>query len=93
MTANMAGPARLGWIYYAMGMFIDHGWILQNPLFSGYQATMAYLPSRRVTIAVSTTVGPHSNLIINYSTDLAKAISKFLVPGDPITFSGKPQNG
>jgi D-alanyl-D-alanine carboxypeptidase len=80
-------------IYYAMGMFIDHGWILQNPLFSGYQATMAYLPSRRVTIAVSTTVGPRSNPLVNYSTELAKTISKYLVPGDPITFSAKPQNG
>lgn len=80
-------------VYYAMGMFIDHGWILQNPLFSGYQATMAYLPSRRVTIAVTTTAGPRSNPIINYSTDLAKAISKYLVPNDPISFSGKPQNG
>jgi D-alanyl-D-alanine carboxypeptidase len=80
-------------VYFAMGMFIDHGWILQNPLFSGYQATMAYLPSRRVTIAVTTTVGPRSNPLVNYSTELAKTISKFLVPGDPITFSSKPQTG
>jgi D-alanyl-D-alanine carboxypeptidase len=80
-------------VYFAMGMFIDHGWVLQNPLFSGYRATMAYLPSRHVTIAVTTTVGPGSNPLVNYSTELAKTISKFLVPGDPITFSAKPQNG
>jgi D-alanyl-D-alanine carboxypeptidase len=91
---QIAHTTRVGpGIYYAMGMFIDHGWILQNPLFSGYQATMAYLPSRRVTIAVTTTAGPRSNPIINYSTDLARAISKYLVPNDPISFSGKPQNG
>jgi D-alanyl-D-alanine carboxypeptidase len=80
-------------VYYGMGLFIDHGWILQNPLFSGYQATMAYLPSRKVTIAVSITLGPRSNQNLNYSTELAKVISKFLVPGNPISFSAKPQTG
>jgi hypothetical protein len=47
----------------------------------------------RRRFAVTTTVGPRSNPLINYSTELAKTISKFLVPGDPITFSSKPQNG
>jgi hypothetical protein len=38
-TAHVARVAP--GVYFAMGMFIDHGWILQDPRFSRYQATMA----------------------------------------------------
>ncbi|HXW46707.1 MAG TPA: serine hydrolase domain-containing protein, partial [Streptosporangiaceae bacterium] len=45
-------------VYYGLGIFIADGWLLQNPLFDGYQAIMAYLPSKQISIAVTTTVGP-----------------------------------
>jgi CubicO group peptidase (beta-lactamase class C family) len=67
--------------YYGMGLFIVNSWILQNPLFSGYNAVMAYLPSKRLTVAVTTTLGPESSPSINYSTELWKEIAKYLAPG------------
>ncbi len=39
--------------YYGFGVFLINGWIVQNPSFAGYAATMAYLPSRKLAIAVS----------------------------------------
>lgn len=35
---------------------VGRGWILQIPSLSGYAATMAYLPARKLAIAISVTV-------------------------------------
>lgn len=70
-------------IYYGMGVVLDNSWVLQNPLFAGYNATMAYLPSAKVAIAVATTLGPKASPSINYSTQLTAAIGKYLVPQRP----------
>nr|WP_179472740.1 serine hydrolase domain-containing protein [Mycolicibacterium vinylchloridicum] len=40
---------------YGLGIVISGNWLLQNPLFSGYAALAAYLPSRRIAIAVAVT--------------------------------------
>jgi CubicO group peptidase (beta-lactamase class C family) len=40
---------------YGLGIVISGNWLLQNPLFSGYAALEAYLPSRRIAIAVAVT--------------------------------------
>jgi CubicO group peptidase (beta-lactamase class C family) len=71
-------------VYYGMGIFLTHGWQLQNPLFSGYNAVMAYLPVRHISIAVTTTLGPSSNPNANYSTGLTERIAAYLAPGHPI---------
>ncbi len=44
--------------YYGLGVFSVDGWVAQNPSFAGYAATMAYLPSRKLAIVVSTTMQP-----------------------------------
>lgn len=70
-------------MYYGYGVFIVNGWIVQNPSFAGYAATMAYLPSEDLAIAVSVTVNedtPDGNL----STVLTKAIAAYLVPDKPL---------
>lgn len=70
--------------YYALGVFLFNGWILQNPSFSGYAATMAYLPSRKLAIAVSVTMGPKAPQDIqNLSTTVLKEISAYLAPEAP----------
>jgi CubicO group peptidase (beta-lactamase class C family) len=43
--------------YYGFGVFVVDGWIVQNPSFAGYAATMAYLPARKLAVAVSVTMG------------------------------------
>ncbi|TDO11829.1 CubicO group peptidase (beta-lactamase class C family) [Mycobacterium sp. BK086] len=40
---------------YGLGIVISGNWLLQNPLFSGYAAIEAYLPSRKIAIAVAVT--------------------------------------
>jgi D-alanyl-D-alanine carboxypeptidase len=72
-------------VYYGMGLFLDHGWIIQNPSLNGFNAVFAYLPPRHITIAVTTTLGPRSISGHNYSTDLARQIARYLAPGHPIS--------
>jgi CubicO group peptidase (beta-lactamase class C family) len=47
------------------------------------QLTMAYLPSKKVAIAVATTLGPKASSSTNYSTQLTAAVGKYLVPQRP----------
>jgi len=70
-------------MYYGYGVFVINDWIVQNPSFAGYAATMTYLPSEDLAIAVSVTVkedAPDGNL----STELTKAIAAYLLPGNPL---------
>jgi CubicO group peptidase (beta-lactamase class C family) len=45
---------------YGLGVVISNGWLLQNPLFAGYGAVEAYLPAKKIAIAVATTYGEGS---------------------------------
>ncbi|MFF3307345.1 hypothetical protein [Streptomyces sp. NPDC002952] len=69
--------------HYGMGVLVLGDWVAQHPLFFGYSASQAYLPSKRLAIAVSTTQGPktpdgHAAHL------LAQRIAAALVPDDPI---------
>lgn len=69
--------------WYGYGVFVINGWVVQNPSFAGYAATMAYLPSRKLAVAVSVTVTPESGDAPNYSTDVMKEIAAYLAPETP----------
>lgn len=69
--------------YYGLGIFTINGWVIQNPSFAGYAATMAYLPSRKLAIAVSTTMTPGASLAGNLSTTILKQIANYLAPEAP----------
>ena len=45
-------------LYFGLGVIVANGWVLQTPSFSGYAAVMAYLPARRIAIALTSTRGP-----------------------------------
>jgi CubicO group peptidase (beta-lactamase class C family) len=45
---------------YGMGIVISGGWLLQNPMFSGYSAVEAYLPEEKIAIAVAATFAPEA---------------------------------
>ena len=66
--------------YYAYGHYVAKGWILQIPSFNGYAATMAYLPSRKLSIAIAVTVDETADPERNYSTDILSDITKTIVP-------------
>jgi D-alanyl-D-alanine carboxypeptidase len=70
--------------YYGFGVVVLNGWIVQNPSFAGYAATMAYLPSHKLAIAVSVTVREKASTDGNLSTDVLKEIAAYLAPEAPL---------
>lgn len=71
---------------YGLGLWISGDWLLQNPLFYGYAAVNAYLPSEKIAIAVAVTYeeaafdseGQYSN----GGDDLFRRIGAYLAPDD-----------
>jgi CubicO group peptidase (beta-lactamase class C family) len=45
---------------YGLGLVISGNWLLQNPMFAGYGALEAYLPSQKIAIAVAVTFAPEA---------------------------------
>ena len=43
---------------FGLGVVRAGSWMLQNPLVGGYSATEAYLPSKKIAIAVAVTFEP-----------------------------------
>jgi CubicO group peptidase (beta-lactamase class C family) len=70
--------------YYGFGVFVSNGWIVQNPFFSGYAATMAYLPKHRLGIVVAATLGENAVTDGNLSTDVVTQIAAYLAPDAPL---------
>ena len=71
---------------YGLGVVRSGSWLLQNPLFGGYGSTEAYLPSKKVAIAVAVTYGPKSfdasGIVGNDSDPIFRAIGSYLIPND-----------
>lgn len=70
--------------HYGLGVFMIRGWILQNPSFAGYAATMAYLPANKLALAVSVTVEEEAAADGNLSTDVLREIAAYLAPSSPL---------
>ena len=70
--------------YYGLGIFVVDGWLVQNPSFAGYAATMAYLPVQKLAIVVSVTEGPKATEEGNLSTVVLKQIAAYLAPDHPM---------
>lgn len=76
-------------LYYGLGVVIVNTWQVQNPELNGYTAIMAYLPSRRVSIALVVTMDERAAATgTNYSQTLFTAISEYLTPDHPARFPG-----
>jgi CubicO group peptidase (beta-lactamase class C family) len=72
---------------YGLGVVLHGKWILQNPLFAGYGAIGAYLPARKIAVAVAMTYGENSfddagNYGHDALQDLFEAIGGYLAPED-----------
>ncbi len=79
--------ATLGDFYtYGIGIVLSGPWLLQNPLFSGQAGVMAYLPSRKIAIAVAVTFDEEafdaSGGYCNAADDIFRAIGAHLAPQD-----------
>src|SRR5881409_148092 len=72
---------------YGLGVVRSGSWLLQNPMLGGYSATMAYLPSKKIAIAVFATYAPEAfdseGNYHNSSDGLFRSIGTSLAPEDP----------
>lgn len=77
---------------YGLGIVRSGPWLLQNPLFSGYAATEAYLPSKEIAIAVAVTFAPGAfddqGNYTNASDAIFRSIGAYLAPN-----SAPPRRG
>ena len=71
---------------YGLGIVRSGSWILQNPLVGGYSATEAYLPSKKIAIAVAVTYAPEAfdsqGNCKNSSDTLFRLIGGYVAPDD-----------
>ena len=70
--------------YYGLGIVDINGWLVQNPSFAGYAAVMAYLPSHKLAVAVSSTMNEKAELGSNFSVEILKEIAAYLAPEAPL---------
>src|SRR5947207_2284840 len=72
---------------YGLGIVRSGSWLLQNPMLGGYSATEAYLPSKKIAIAVFATYTPEpfdaEGNYHNSSDGLFRSIGTYLAPEDP----------
>jgi CubicO group peptidase (beta-lactamase class C family) len=72
---------------YGLGIVRSGSWILQNPLLGGYSATEAYLPSKKIAIAVAVTYAPEAfdsqGNYANSSDTIFRSIGSYLAADDP----------
>jgi CubicO group peptidase (beta-lactamase class C family) len=45
---------------YGLGIVVTGNWLVQNPMFGGYGAIEAYLPSQKIAIAAAVTFAPEA---------------------------------
>ena len=72
---------------FGLGVIRSGSWLLQQPLLSGEGATEAYLPSKKVAIAVVVTLAPGAfdsqGNYSNASDPLFRSIGDYMAPSDP----------
>ena len=72
---------------FGLGVVKAGSWILQDPLLSGWSCTEAYLPARKIAIAVAATFDPAAfnpaGVEPNASDPIFRSIGAYLAPNDP----------
>jgi D-alanyl-D-alanine carboxypeptidase len=81
-TVGLDGNTRR--LYYGMGLLVEGGWIVENPSLAGFGVEVAYLPAKKLTIAVVSTKGHRSEVDPNYSELITRQIAAYLAPKHPI---------
>ena len=71
---------------YGLGIVRSGSWLLQNPLLGGYAAVEAYLPSKKIALAVAVTFAPEAfdseGNYHNSGDALFRSIGTYLAPDD-----------
>jgi D-alanyl-D-alanine carboxypeptidase len=76
-------------LYFGLGVVVANTWQFQNPDLNGYTAISAYLPTRKISLALAVTKGPSAAATdTNYSQQLFAEIADYLAPNHPVTLPG-----
>lgn len=76
-------------LYDGLGILVANTWQFQNPQLNGYTGIMAYLPSRRFSVALTVTNGQSAaDADRNFSQLLFSQIAGYLAPDHPVTLPG-----
>ena len=71
---------------YGLGIVISGDWLRQNPLFAGEAGAMAYLPSKKIAIAIAVTYLPEAfdeqGNYANAADELFRRVGAELAPDD-----------
>jgi CubicO group peptidase (beta-lactamase class C family) len=81
-TVGLDGNTKA--FHYGMGVIVQASWIVENPSLAGFGVEAAYLPAKKITIAVVSTKRPGSEIDPNYSELIARQIATYLAPAHPI---------
>lgn len=76
-------------IYYALGLLVSNGWIVQTPSFAGYSAVAAHLPGEDIGLAVTATASADTPEDLRISDRLAVRLAEILAPHRPLRFPGR----
>ena len=84
-AADPSGLTTVGpGTHFGLGIVVANGWRLQNPMLNGYTGIMAYLPQRRLSIAIVTTARPRAASSESaFATLLFTRLTQYLSPGHP----------
>jgi D-alanyl-D-alanine carboxypeptidase len=84
---EQVGPSTVGLpgmtpkLYYGLGLLVANSWVVQNPMLSGYVGVNAYLPGKRIAIAIESTYGERTPDGKHWSAEIFDRIGAYLAPG------------
>ncbi len=85
---QQVGPSTVGIgantrrLYFGLGLLVANRWRLQNPFVNGWASIMAFLPSDRISVAVTSTQGEDSP-DAHHSATIFERIGAYLAPQRP----------
>jgi D-alanyl-D-alanine carboxypeptidase len=74
-------PPAIG---YGLGVAVAGKWVLQNPVFNGYEGIAAYETTQKISIVIDNTHGPKAVEGTSIASEIFKALAAYLAPNDPI---------
>jgi CubicO group peptidase (beta-lactamase class C family) len=83
VSKGLAGaPTQIG---YGLGVAVaGTDWVLQNPVFNGYEGIAAYEPTQKLSIVIDNTHGPTAAEGTSIASEIFKGLAAYLAPNDPI---------
>ena len=74
-------PPEIG---YGLGVAVAGDWVLQNPVFNGYEGIAAYETTQKISIVIDNTHGPNAAEGTSIASEIFKALADYVAPNDPI---------